>query len=963
MDPLSISASVAALATATFQIVRFLGNMKEGGNDRLRLTTEVNSLWMVLKLLEGQLESTNSHEEAWLEGVRSLQVPNGVFDQVRDSMQRLNMRLKPQTGHRRALQTLRWPLIDKRDVEDTVSQIGRLKSSVSLVLNHASLAIGTRVNDALVSQKVKAVIDWLTPLNFLARQETIIRDRSEGTGAWFLESETFGRWRSGDDMIMWCPGIPGAGKTFLASIVFDKLRELYRGQDIAIFVLYCNYNDPETQSVQPLIASLVKQDIQARSVVDVRLGELHETHYRRETRPTLEELKDLLGNALSQYEKTFIVLDALDEMPDEKCRNDLVDCLRALKRESNLLVTSRPVPSIKQMFRPPSSRLSCDGCNKKELAMEWHCTGCSGTGYDVCQDCHDRSITCPIPGHTLKKRYSSLEIDIAAADQDLQTYIIQRIANAPSLRQCVSKKAGLQDEILEKVTTFANGMFLLARFHMDSLSTKLRPSSVLSTLKNLPTEISSTYDQAMERIQSMPSDHREIAKCFLSWVAYTDRALTVPEIEHATVTYLMLEDGEETCTIDSDDVISANDLSSMCAGLVTVEGERVLLVHYTAVNYLDNTREKWFPNAYAKLAKTCLTYLLFEDFDAGACTGETEDTEFEQRNLEFPLLSYASLWWGRFAYHADVAEIKATARDFLDRQPHIDASVQALWYTDTIDALTWNAKTGATALHLAAYFGLEQLVADLLEDALDIDSQDSLGNTAMMYAALGGHPVVVAELLQGGASVNITCHNGSNVLHKAAWEGRADVVKVLLTCADLDVNAADPSQSSRNALMLAAICGNATVVEHLLGRKDLLPNLQAGRTALMFAAMYNQAEIVSQLLKDPRVAINDQDELGSTALMSASYFGYTSVVEALLDAGADPEITDGAEDGGGTPLLRAIDSNNLPVVRLFLKRNVNRTSKDKYNRTLLHGAAINGRNTILHCSLSRLMIWTLMPKI
>lgn len=168
---------------------------------------------MLLKLLEGQLEPTNFHEEAWLEGVRSLQVPHGVFDQIRESVQRLDVKLKPQTGHRRALQTLRWPLIDKRDVEETVGQIERLKSSVSLVLNHASLALGTKVNDALVSQKVKAVIDWLTPLNFLARQETIIRDRSKGTGAWFLESEAFETWRTGDDMVMWCPGIPGAGKT------------------------------------------------------------------------------------------------------------------------------------------------------------------------------------------------------------------------------------------------------------------------------------------------------------------------------------------------------------------------------------------------------------------------------------------------------------------------------------------------------------------------------------------------------------------------------------------------------------------------------------------------------------------------------------------------------------------------------------------------------------------------------
>ena len=489
--------------------------------------------------------------------------------------------------------------------------------------------------------------------------------------------------------------------------------------------------------------------------------------------------------------------------------------------------------------------------------------------------------------------------------------------------------------------------FLLARFHMDSLSTKLRPSSVSTALKNLPTEIDSTYDQAMERIQSMPSDHRDIAQCFLSWIAYTDRALTVLEVEHATVTYLMVEDGEETDAIDHDDIISANDLSSMCAGLVTVEGERILLVHYTAVTYLDNTREKWFPNAYAKLAKTCLTYLLFDVFDAGACIGETEDLEFERRNSEFPLLGYASLWWGRFAYHSEDAELRDTALEFLNSKAHVDASVQALWYTDTKDALTWNAKTGASALHLAAYFGLTQLVTDLLRNAPNVDAQDSLGNTAMMYAAVEGHYAILVQLIEAGASAKIADHNGSSVLHKAALQGRTDVVKILLTSADLDVNACDPSQGSRNPLMLAAIYGHVGVVEILLKRDDLLPSLRADRTALMFAATEDQLEIVKLLLKDPRVSINDQDQLGATALMLAAYFGYTSIVEALLDAGADAEITDGTEEGGGTPLLRAIDYDHLPVVRLFLRRNVNHTSKDRYDRTLLHGAAVNGRNGIL----------------
>ena len=457
----------------------------------------------------------------------------------------------------------------------------------------------------------------------------------------------------------------------------------------------------------------------------------------------------------------------------------------------------------------------------------------------------------------------------------------------------------------------------------------------------------------MERIQSMPVEHRRIAECFLSWVAYTDRALTIHEIEHATETYLMLEDGEEIYAIDDDDVVSASDLSSMCAGLVTVEGERVLLAHYTVVTYLDKTREKWFPNAYAKLAKTCLTYLLFDAFDAGACMGEMEDDDFEQRYRDFPLLGYASLWWGRFAYHAEDIELRETAMEFLTRKPNIDASVQALWYTDTTDALTWNAKTGATALHLAAYFGLEQLIADLLEDTPDVDAQDSLGNTPMMYAALEGHHGIVAQLIKGGASVNATSNNGSNVLHRAARQGCVDVVKVLLRCPDLDVNVSDPSQLSRNALMLAAMDGNVKVVEDLLGREDLQPNLRADLTALMFAALNDQVEIVKLLLKDTRVSINDQDRLGATALMFAACFGCTSVVGLLLDAGADADITDGTEEGGGTPLLRAIDNNNLPVVRLFLQRKVNWTSKDKYDRSLLHGAAINGRNAILQLLLEQ----------
>ena len=40
---------------------------------------------------------------------------------------------------------------------------------------------------------------------------------------------------------------------YLAAIVIERMRELHRGHNVAIFMLYCNCNDPETQSIQPLV--------------------------------------------------------------------------------------------------------------------------------------------------------------------------------------------------------------------------------------------------------------------------------------------------------------------------------------------------------------------------------------------------------------------------------------------------------------------------------------------------------------------------------------------------------------------------------------------------------------------------------------------------------------------------------------------------------------------------------------
>ena len=462
-DPISIAASVTALATATFQVVKFLESMKDGGNDRLRITGEVNGLWMTLKLLEGQFESTKPNDEVWLKGVRMLQEPKGIFDQISEIIQELQAKLKPRTGARKALQTLRWPVIDKDDVERTIAHLERIKSSLSLILSNSSLAIsqeikadGAIVKDAVVGQKIKTLAEWLTPLNPLIRYNAMIKDCSSGSGGWFLKDDIFDEWKSGNGVLLWCPGIPGAGKSFMATIVMADLQRLFKDRKVAIFILYCSYNDPNTQSVESLLSCLLKQDVQRRATVDKKLEELYEGHYRKETRPTLDELKLLLSLALTQFEKSFIIIDALDEISNENRRLELLDSLCFLNEMTNIMVTSRRIPSIERLFL--SSNIACDGCSAEDLPEYWHCLNCDGNGFDVCPSCHDQSVTCQKPGHTLSRSLRCKELAIEAAEHDLERYVQQRISASSSMRQCVAKKAELQDQIPTKVIQHARGM-------------------------------------------------------------------------------------------------------------------------------------------------------------------------------------------------------------------------------------------------------------------------------------------------------------------------------------------------------------------------------------------------------------------------------------------------------------------------------------------------------------------------
>jgi hypothetical protein len=197
-------------------------------------------------------------------------------------------------------------------------------------------------------------MQWLSPTDFPAQQHDIVSRREEGTGQWFLDSPQFKRWLQGSDKTLFCPGIPGAGKTMMAAIAIDHLCRKILCDDIGVAYLFCSYKAQSNQSAPTLLAALLKQLVQSRPDIAALVTHLYEHHSKRRSRPSLDEIFRALQSVCSNYTTVYILVDALDECTDrDSTRGRLIDKLRDLQARTAvwLLFTSRFIPEITQKFQ------------------------------------------------------------------------------------------------------------------------------------------------------------------------------------------------------------------------------------------------------------------------------------------------------------------------------------------------------------------------------------------------------------------------------------------------------------------------------------------------------------------------------------------------------------------------------------------------------------------------------------
>ena len=82
---------------------------------------------------------------------------------------------------------------------------------------------------------------------------------------------------------------------------------------MATTFIYCNYKEQADQTVSNLVASLLRQVVQGRRAISDDVKSFFERHRRQTSRPTLDQLTDVLISEIRTRSKVFIVVDALDE--------------------------------------------------------------------------------------------------------------------------------------------------------------------------------------------------------------------------------------------------------------------------------------------------------------------------------------------------------------------------------------------------------------------------------------------------------------------------------------------------------------------------------------------------------------------------------------------------------------------------------------------------------------------------
>jgi ankyrin repeat protein len=192
---------------------------------------------------------------------------------------------------------------------------------------------------------------------------------------------------------------------------------------------------------------------------------------------------------------------------------------------------------------------------------------------------------------------------------------------------------------------------------------------------------------------------------------------------------------------------------------------------------------------------------------------------------------------------------------------------------------------GFTSLMSAAKNGNLQIAQELIKKKANVNAKNEFGSVLTQAIHGEAGPEFIQLLTKAGADVNLPFSEGRTPLREALYWKKLEIAKVLIS-AGADVNAAD--REGKNALAIVADRQYLDLIPVLKAAKaDMNATDGRGSTPLLEAIQWNKTELAEALIANG-AGINTADEDGETPLMySIKWSGNITLIQALLNAGAD----------------------------------------------------------------------------
>ncbi|KAF2219821.1 hypothetical protein BDZ85DRAFT_41489 [Elsinoe ampelina] len=440
-------------------------------------------------------------------------------------------------------------------------------------------------------QRQTYMIQWLAAPNMRRIQEhgQMTRAYRPESGQWLMRNGHFAQWSdltSNAKPGLWIHGMPGAGKTVLASVIIDHCKQLASSRTL---YFYCRHGESHGDRFAGMARSMIEQLAGYDDSVFELLCTAAASSGASSPFSTHKGSQNVLQTCIDAGQPTHIVIDGLDEC-------SVTDQTRIIS-----------------FLKFQTTRLHSVSSDMRYVLLSQS----------------DANIG------LLLSTFPTIKITEMDNGQDIEAFCAAHASDLERKFQITTKE---MNDIARGVATIAGGMFLYAKLVMDHLSHQTSQAGLLeeSKLEHLPHGLYEVYERILKRILGTgESGHRHDALKLLGWLVCAQRPLRWHEIQAAAS--FDSARGE----YDSHRRLMV-DHKALCGSLVErLPDDSIELVHSTTKTHIS-THVLCVRNEHLKMTRLCLDQFCIAAYDAGVHVDLRYTAALEGA---FVLAEYALVHW------------------------------------------------------------------------------------------------------------------------------------------------------------------------------------------------------------------------------------------------------------------------------------------------------------------------------